>query len=929
MADNDDLFGVDDLSKKTEAVTKTSEGMSASLDEATKASKEMGRALSESAANIQRYSQTIVPAADKTQNFGRRAKRAAEEAQTLNDKLKESWQQLKKYTDETFGATHATNTMKQAATGAVVEFKKLTNVTAQYNRHLKVLREGQELYTRSLLYHTGMQEKASKGLQKSVNLVWQQYKITNELMDEFYISSDEGMKIQEAARKQFITQIQAYKDSRGVLKDLSRDALLLTRRLGMDLPKFMAYTDERMRRTNRTLKEAQNETMLVAKAYDTYLKELRKTPGELEKANLKAQDWMATMQEASEAMKFGALNTGAFAAALVPLQKIGREAGLNVEEIKSMNSGVVKLLTTLQSTQLKNIFGVQSAHDIMNRIDEFAAAGDERVKRRLKFVSEGIKKGTLNEIQAMREVLQAAKGDPRLMAMVLKRFSDLPTQLRNEIIQGNAELQKNPIAARILAEQLGPGSGFMNKMEEFAGDDKAANEAANKYREEQAELAKKALTPTEKTFLFTAKIAKWTDQIINWLKENIYITLAAAGASLIALARARWKEYSALIRIERAIYSSGGIGGRGGGLPGGAGRGARRGTYASRRAATAASAARSGMPLTPAGAAATPGGGRFGRYGGMAVRGGGMAMGAAGMMGLMGQQGRDDMTANLALLSGNVYAMVAAGIYKGLGAINDALVSKKEQLAYRAGPASEKSWWEDFVVRRKSKSDVELSSQIAKLRAAQRKKNTEEKTKKGPPEKTAPEKKTSKSPLQQRLERAQKKADEAVIVKEGAKKEAEEKQKQVMAAMGAGTLGDIAKQAREQVTGTQGALSKRLDELSARRAEGRLTDVQAYKELMQQARGTPLAVQLIGELAQGKETQRAQEAAATALNLKIEGTGEGGEGLAQEGKLNSVSGTMEYNLPAQKLVFSIANLVKGIDQTRADNPPITNTSKTG
>jgi hypothetical protein len=65
-------------------------------------------------------------------------------------------------------------------------------------------------------------------------------------------------------------------------------------------------------------------------------------------------------------------------------------------------------------------------------------------------------------------------------------------------------------------------------------------------------------------------------------------------------------------------------------------------------------------------------GGMAGRFGPGALRYGGMGAGAAGMMGAFGETGLGGMGANMALMSGNPYAMLAGGIYQGMGAINRA-----------------------------------------------------------------------------------------------------------------------------------------------------------------------------------------------------------------------------------------------------------------
>jgi hypothetical protein len=70
-------------------------------------------------------------------------------------------------------------------------------------------------------------------------------------------------------------------------------------------------------------------------------------------------------------------------------------------------------------------------------------------------------------------------------------------------------------------------------------------------------------------------------------------------------------------------------------------------------------------------------GGMASRYGGGAARFGGQGIGAAGMMGALGQQDMAGTGASMAMMTGNPYAMAIGGAYHGLGAINKKMSKEK------------------------------------------------------------------------------------------------------------------------------------------------------------------------------------------------------------------------------------------------------------
>ena len=331
--------------------------------------KKANKAISETADVNQRLSQTIVPNIGHLGNFADRAKRAAGEAETLNDKLKEGAKAFLKYADETVGSKAALRQFTDMAGSAIGTVKELTSVTNVYNRYVKMLRRGQDLQTKSMQANTAATDKASKGLSKTLEVVQSQYDNAGKMAKKYSMAGDDVIKIQEATLKVFHTNIMAYKDSGKAMSSLTDDVIVLSGAMGTDAPKMIEYLNSRMRASNMTMKEAQNETMKVAKAYDTYKIALTKIPGALQKAVVSQLDFNKTMDQANEAFKMGNLNAGAFAEALVPLQLAGQKAGLNVNAINSLTSGFISMMKTMGGAKLEILFGLQSSMDILGNLD--------------------------------------------------------------------------------------------------------------------------------------------------------------------------------------------------------------------------------------------------------------------------------------------------------------------------------------------------------------------------------------------------------------------------------------------------------------------------------------------------------------------------------------------------------------------------------
>ena len=606
--------------------------------------KETGRALSDLADTSQRYSQTIVPIEANLGKFGTRALRTAEEVKTLNDRLKEGAKSLAKYADESFGAKAMLGQFQGIATGAIGKVKELTSVTNVYNRLVKELREGQNLQTKSMQANTAATDKASKGLTKTLGIIRGQYDLAGKMVKKYKVSQEEALAIQGAVRQTFHSNIMAYKDSGKAMEAMTEDVLVLSKVMGTDAPKMIEYMNSRMRASNLTMKEAQDETIRVAKAYDTYKIALDKLPAAFQKANVSQQDFMRTMGQANEAFKMGHFNAAKFAQVLVPLSLAGKQAGMSVHAVNAMNSAFVTLMKTMGGGQLKTVFGVRSAQDIRGRLEEYIAKSTGDTKKSLEFIKKELK-GGMPEIHALQGIKQAMMGDPRMMADLMRRFQKVDKGVRTQWISDIPGMEDNMLGAMTLKNAFEPGSSVMKAWEttaEMSVEQVKAEQEAAAGRKKLEDLTAKGQSAVDKTFKRVSDVAELIDRLTLWLKANPWAALVALGAGVVTMGAKAVIQTLLLRRIALNTARMGkgipGVGGGGPELPTSRTRPSTTGKWTTTAAeattaATTAAAAKTGGwgPVPGRAPAPTPAaGGRFARMGGR-LNSSGMLKGAVGI----------------------------------------------------------------------------------------------------------------------------------------------------------------------------------------------------------------------------------------------------------------------------------------------------------
>jgi hypothetical protein len=550
---------------------------------------------------------------------------------------------------------------------------QLTSVSTIYKNTLEDMRKGQVAFTGSIQATTDSIGTASQKSQDYINGVRESYGNARKLAGEFKMETAAIEQATDQLNQKFASQIQAMGSVEGGLKGMQRDAVIFSRYMGTEMSDVIEMWGERLEQTNKTMKEVQNETALLAGESDAYGKALQKLGKRmLRTGHIGKKQFLSMIREVGKEMKTGTFNAVAYSKALRGLLIQAKKTHRTQQE-QARSAQALKEITTGfgEGESPFAIFGFRAASSILDRIDDLSWVKDEQTRARLAQVREETAgEGQYTTLETIRNALQ---GTPELMKESFRAMRetgmDQATMAAIIANQTGANMwQARPVAAAIR------GGDFETAMEEVQKiETEQQDQRAEKLRTSVDELVKQGAKPIEMQYKIADTLEKIKGVVEGWIRANpikaIVIRMAASAAAQVAQTLVIRHAISMnTAQIVTAIRTSGGPGG-GGGLP---------------------------LPGGPRGKAGKMG--RFGRFmrgggmlGGLAQMGGSVALGMAmphllglgdaspgtkGTVGMLGGMGSMFLPpgAQLALAGG-----LAAGHYgfeKGLGA---ALYSKEDE----------------------------------------------------------------------------------------------------------------------------------------------------------------------------------------------------------------------------------------------------------
>jgi hypothetical protein len=578
--------------------------------------------------------QELLPSADKIANLDRRNKEAAQSTETLTGALKEQYTAMRQQYEQ---YTSLNGMVKQAGTavsGYASKLGNLLSIQGHYQRRLDMIRQAQDMNTKSMLNTTASTEKASKNMQRYLNDIKQSHFHAAEMVGKYNISMEESSKIQKDIRAKFGTQMGAYKDLTKTTRHLAESTIILSKSFGVDASEATDYMQERLQVTNKTLKEVERESFLVAKAVDKYTQSLQKNGQEaLRTAKFTKQQLVAAIRDANKQFSVGQFDAAAYASMLGPLAaKFQSQMKATNAETQLFVQGVARMMGNLQDADLGNLFGIQGAqdliHDLDANMDKLDAKTRDRVLARKKYIAEKRAGGeNISEVQELRMMIEASRGSAYMMEAVMKKMQAVGNpEVRARLMEESG--LKGATASQFMAGEFGEKGVGAQGLAQAHKDRKNEHKEAQAWRKKLSDSAKKQQTPREAADKAVLKIYNTLTKIETWLK---YSLMAAIGVIIARMAIGGFRQW-------RRFRGRGGAPGMRGGPPsagrptGGPMGGGGRGAAGAGAAGTGAWGAKGAAGAAPTAAKA----GRLGRAGqalkGAGRRGMGFMRGAGGKM---------------------------------------------------------------------------------------------------------------------------------------------------------------------------------------------------------------------------------------------------------------------------------------------------------
>lgn len=495
--------------------------LTASQKKGTTATKGYTTALEKQEEALRASNQLLLPAADSLSNLDRRSREAAKGSETLTDAIKEQYLALrtayKEYT--------SLNGMMRSAGNEVGTYTKklagLASVQSHYKVQLDLIRDAQDANTRSMLNHTGAIEKASANMQRYHDNIKKSHFHSAKMVSKYNVSIEESKKVHSELRAKFITQMGAYKDLDKTSQHLAESTIVLSKSFGVDASTAIGFMHDRMMVTNKTLKEVEKETFLVAKAVDRYTKSLNENGKEaLRTAKFTKQQLVKAIQDANKEFRVGHFDAAAYSAMLGPLAtKFQKEMRATNTETQLFTQGVAKMMSTLQDADLGNLFSIQAAGDLLRDMEGNMDKLDKETQIRLKNRLEMMRSQGMSEVQQLRGAIEATRGSAFMQEAVMRKMMQVGSPEVRARLMEEAGL-KGATATSFMAKEFGEGGEGFEGFRQAEKDRKSGTKEAEKQRNKLAELAEAAMAPTSPATKLTLKIYNTLTSLETFLKYS-------------------------------------------------------------------------------------------------------------------------------------------------------------------------------------------------------------------------------------------------------------------------------------------------------------------------------------------------------------------------------------------------------------------------
>jgi len=523
MADSGDSsnFNVDDITKGTKEATKKVKGFSVSLTEERD--------------SIRALNPELITHRDHMKNVEQGAKDAAKANETLVEVLQKQAIALREAYRE---YTSLSGIVRSAGTEVGRYGKKLmelASIKGHYLRQLEYIREAQDLNSKSMTNYSSAVGKASSNMQRQLDNITASNLRAAKVAGEFNASLKEIEETQKDVRNRFATQMAAYKDLNATSEHLVKSTLILSRTMGISASQAAQDMEERMQVTNKTLKEVEKESFLVAKAVDKYTEALSKNGEEaLRTAKFTKQQLWKAIHDANKEFQSGQLDMAAYAEALAPLAAKMEAMGRTPAEIMKATKDFAKAMSGMQAADLSNLFGIQGADALINKLESSRQDMDDGTRKRFDQTLELVKSTPdISNVRRMEMIIEAVRGSRVYTREVVKSAAEVGNQeVLARILQQSSGNSMSATDSQLMAKEMQAG-GVIDQAYSNSPDKQNLDKQSVEWRKKMEDLAKKVVTPTDKAALATLKIERTLNSIEVWLKRSLYAALGLIAARLL------------------------------------------------------------------------------------------------------------------------------------------------------------------------------------------------------------------------------------------------------------------------------------------------------------------------------------------------------------------------------------------------------------
>jgi len=480
--------------------------------------------------NANELQKTVDANTDALREYGRGADDAKRKLETLG----EAW---KRQYDSVVQSTHALVTFNSkihetggAITSYLGKMKEAISLGGTYDRLLKELATSQEGYVSSLNFSTASLKTATKEHTSYLKAVNAANISAGATAKQYSLDIKEVRDAHAAVEKTFNTQIIASENQAGAIKSLGEQALVTSKFMGVSLTDAVALMEARLKNSGKTIAEVQTETWKITRAADAYTNSLRKMGKEaLRTGQLTRKEYLGAILDVQEAFKQGTHDSGAYAASMNVILKLGRERGLSAAQQLKLVQQYGGVWKKFQTGELSSYFGVESSRELAGNVGSMK---DPRAKR---MMEEAIKEsgGDLSNPQALRRISEAAMGSSEGTAIMFKLMNKmLPEDVKRETFY-DAGGVKSQRGADIISAATGEGGGVIEALESSTSNSK---EDQNKLRKDIDKLKKSVKSGHDTTSTphkVALSIRSNTQKMLNEMQFYYPLMLAAMGAQAV------------------------------------------------------------------------------------------------------------------------------------------------------------------------------------------------------------------------------------------------------------------------------------------------------------------------------------------------------------------------------------------------------------